>query len=203
MTAVGQIDQECRWPPRRLPTLETRHLTIRAPQPADADAIAAGLADYEVARMLTRVPSPFFRQDALDWLGGLPNGIGSQGCAFAVTLDEAPVGCIGFDWRPRGIELGYWLGRPYWRRGLMSEAVSAALGWYFAEVPGGIVHSGALSDNAASLKLQQKLGFAVVGLSNAFSLARNRSHQLIETRLDRAAFMPAAAATPAIRRHAV
>ena len=58
--------------------------------------------------------------------------------------------------------------------GLMSEAVSAALVWYFAAVPDGVVHSGVLSDNAASMRLQQKLGFAVVGLGEVV-LARPQS----------------------------
>ena len=189
--------------PQRLPALETRRLVLRAPRAADADAIAAGLADYEVARMLLRVPRPYFRQDALDWIGGRPNGIGEAGFAFAVTCEGNAIGVVHFDLRARGVELGYWLDRRCWRRGLMSEAVSAAVGWYFAAVRGGCIRSRVLSDNAAALRLQRKLGFAVTGLSETFALARNCSQPLVESQLDADGFIPVAGSAPAAYRHVV
>lgn len=203
MTLLPRADPALEWLPRRLPALETRRLLLRTPRPRDANAIAAGLADYEVARMLTQVPRPYLRQDARDWLGAYSDGVGARNWAFAVTLDETAVGAVSFDWRERGLEIGYWLDRRYWRRGLMSEAVSAALIWYFASVPDGVVHSGVLSDNTASMKLQQKLGFAITGLDEVFSLSRNCSLRQIETRLVSTAFNPVPGAAPAAYRHVV
>ena len=136
--------------------------------------------------------SPAFRTSA-----------GGDSFAFAVTLEGTPIGCVGFDRRADGLEIGYWLDRRYWGRGLMSEAVSAALIWSFAAQPGGFVRSGVLSDNPASLRLQQKLGFTVVGMSEAYPLARSRSQPRIETRLDAAAFRPVPGGVPAAYRHVV
>jgi len=56
-------------------------------------------------------------------------------------------------------DFGYWLGRPYWGKGLMSEAARAVLAWHFAAFPQAQVMSGALNENPASLNVLRKLGF--------------------------------------------
>lgn len=179
-------------PGAALPRLTTRRLVLRAPALADADAIAESLADYAVASMLARVPSPYLRQDAVDWLTTMPDGIGEGGFAFAVTVAEVPVGIVGFDRRDTGLHVGYWLDRRHWRRGIMSEAVSAALSWYFEKEPDAVLGSGVFTDNRGSLALQNKLGFAITGLGEIFSVARNRSHSHIETMCDARRFIPVA-----------
>lgn len=175
-----------------MPRIATRRLVLRAPRIEDADAFAEALSDYAVSSMLARVPSPYLRQDALDWLETMPDGAGEGGFAFAATVAEIPVGVVGFDRRGDELHIGYWLGRPYWRRGIMSEAVSAALAWYFGVVPDGVIHSGVFTDNRASLALQNKLGFAITGLGDLFSVARNRSQSHIETIVDAERFTPLA-----------
>lgn len=172
----------------RIPVITTQRLVLRAPRLADADAIAESLGDFAVARMLARVPSPYFREDAVDWLEAQDEGVGPDGCAFAVTRGDRLVGVIGFDIRAGEPHFGYWLGRPHWRRGLMGEAASAVLAWYFEEAPNGILRSGVFTDNPASLALQRKLGFAETGLSEIFCVARNCSQRHVETMLDVARF---------------
>jgi RimJ/RimL family protein N-acetyltransferase len=46
------------------------------------------------------------------------------------------------------------------------------------------VHSGAFSDNPASLRLQEKLGFRMTGCSEIFSFARNTMVVHIDTALE-------------------
>lgn len=189
--------------PARLPSLETRRLVLRPPQRRDAMAIASALGDFAVARMLPRVPFPFFRQDAHDWLSGMREGVGANGFAFAVVLDDEMVGVVGFDRAENGFRLFYWLARSYWGQGLMSEAVSAALIWAFDAGAAAVVESGVLADNPASLALQRRLGFQVTGLEEMFTLARNACVNRIETRLAKADFRPAAGGVPAAYRHVV
>jgi RimJ/RimL family protein N-acetyltransferase len=175
-----------------LPAIATRRLTLRPPRIEDADAFAEALSDYAVSSMLARVPSPYLRQDAVDWLKTMTDGIGEAGFAFAVTVAEVPVGVVGFDRKNDGIHIGYWLDRRYWRQGIMSEAVSAAITWYFGTEPEAVLNSGVFTDNRGSLALQNKLGFAITGLGEIFSVARNRSQSHIETMIDASRFTPLA-----------
>ena len=67
------------------PLIRTGRLTLRRPVAGDAEAIANALANYRVAKMLTRVPQPYHLEDAEDWLGWLEDE-GRDAWVFAITL---------------------------------------------------------------------------------------------------------------------
>lgn len=167
-------------------TVRTARLLLRRPQADDAAAIAAALSDHEVARMLARVPQPYHLQDARDWLASLPDRQHDDHIALVRTGDL--IGMIGLHNgdgdTPR---LGYWLNRSNWGFGFATEALAAMLRLRFSSASAPI-SSGVFSDNAASLRLQEKLGFRVVGRSEVFSLARNCMVDHIETELTAADF---------------
>ena len=178
--------------PGPCPTVTTARLTLRPHRMTDADAIAQSLGDFQVSRMLARVPAPYDRQDASEWLAVTTTDL-SDGWAFAITAgDDVHIGCLAFE-RQRGEwHLGYWLNRFYWGRGYMSEAVHAATARFLMRMPGVEIHSGIFADNLASLKVQEKMGFRVTGCSDMFSLARGAMVAHIETRLEPGDFRPAA-----------
>src|SRR3954467_13642863 len=74
-----------------------------------------------------RFPSPYTRGDARAWIRGV-NGQ-SPVCHFAIACDGALAGGIGIllqeDVHTGTAEIGYWLGKPFWGRGLMTEALQA------------------------------------------------------------------------------
>ena len=143
--------------------------------------IAESLSDFAVTRMLARVPAPYDRQDALDWLIEHTSGLGVDWELAITEQDDAHIGCLGIELRHGRWHLGYWLNRFYWRQGIMTEAVKAALERFARRMPEVAVYSGAFADNPASLKLQQKLGFEITGCSEIYSFARNTMVPHIET----------------------
>ncbi|NTF50373.1 GNAT family N-acetyltransferase [Agrobacterium rhizogenes] len=167
--------------PGPTPIIQTARLTLRPHRLSDADAITESLSDFAVTRMLARVPTPYDRQDALDWLVQHTAGLDS-GWDLAVTeKDDVHIGMVGIDLRHGRWHLGYWLNRYYWRRGIMGEAVGATLERFARRMPDVAVFSGIFADNPASLKLQQKLGFEIIGCSEVYSFARNTMVPHIET----------------------
>jgi len=177
-------DHRRRAGPGPAPTITTARLVLRPHRPADADAIARSLNDFAVSRMLARVPAPYDRQDAAEWLAVAATDL-DEGWALAVTIgDDTHIGCVAFERRGDEWHLGYWLNRGYWRRGYMSEAVQAAAARFLMRMPGTPVHAGAFADNLASLRVQQKAGFRITGCSDLFCLARGAMVPHIETRLE-------------------
>ncbi|NTF63429.1 GNAT family N-acetyltransferase [Rhizobium rhizogenes] len=167
--------------PGPTPIIQTERLTLRPHRLSDADAITESLSDFAVTRMLARVPTPYDRQDALDWLVQHTAGL-DTGWDLAVTeKDDVHIGMAGIDLRHGRWHLGYWLNRYYWRRGIMGEAVGATLERFARRMPDVAVFSGIFADNPASLKLQQKLGFEIIGCSEVYSFARNTMVPHIET----------------------
>lgn len=170
--------------PGPCPIVETQHLVLRPHRMDDADAIAQSLNDWQVTRMLSRVPLPFSRDDARDWLNRQRSGALPDWHLAVTEGDGVHIGCVSIELRHGLWHLGYWLNRFYWGQGVMSEAVHAALERFTRRMPDVVVHSGAFADNSASLRIQEKLGFDVVGTGEVFSLARNRMAPHIETRLN-------------------
>ena len=52
---------------------------------------------------------------------------GSRAPVYALTLAGTGtfIGCAGLNATDRGLELGYWIGEPYWKRGYATEAAHA------------------------------------------------------------------------------
>jgi RimJ/RimL family protein N-acetyltransferase len=171
-------------------TIRTEQLVLRLPRVDDADAITLHLSDFEVAGNLARVRHPYARADAIAWLLARPASPVPNETAFIIdTADGAMAGNVGFHERREGVaDVGYYLGRPFWGRGLMTEALTAALDWYFAETDAPAVGSGVFHFNAASLAIQRKLGFVEIGRSQVHCLARGEDIEHVDTELSRAAF---------------
>jgi RimJ/RimL family protein N-acetyltransferase len=166
--------------------LVTKRLTLRPPIEFDADDIATHLANFNVSRMLSRVPFPFDRTDALEWIQACSRP-GNPDVHFTIHRERL-IGAIGLadmNERPR---LGYWLAEDHWGQGLMGEALGAVLGHVFQRRPGLTISSTILADNTASIRLQQRLGFRIVGAGESFSTARQALVPAVRTELAAADF---------------
>ncbi|RUT30005.1 N-acetyltransferase [Arsenicitalea aurantiaca] len=172
------------------PILETRRLVLRQPQMDDADAIARQLDNFAVSGNLARVPYPYRLADAIAWLRLWRPGRPPEETNFAITLEgQGLVGQIGFHLGPDRLPvLGYWLGQPYWNRGLMTEAAEATIAWFFETAVDERIRSGVFHFNRASLAIQAKLGFTQTGSSLMLCLARNEEVRHIDTELTRASW---------------
>jgi RimJ/RimL family protein N-acetyltransferase len=165
-------------------TLRTERLTLRPQDEADIDANIAGLNDFEVSRYLTVVPYPYTLADAREWIGKQqPITIGHA--VFALDLPgHGMIGAVTLV-----DQLGYWLDRRHHGNGYVTEASEALLDWHFAARPDDIVHSGIHAGNAASWRVQQKLGFVDTGKREMkFARSQNREIEHIATTLTRADF---------------
>jgi RimJ/RimL family protein N-acetyltransferase len=171
------------------PSLLTDRLILRAPQMGDAEPIARFLNDMEVAGNLARVPFPYHLSDALAWLQTQQAHQAPNQVNFSIEL--AGVGYVGhIGYQPLGDNaiIGYWLGKPYWGRGLMTEAAAAAIAWFFGATDAPAIYSGVFHFNAASLAIQQRLGFTETGRSTLLCLARGAELEHIDTKLTRQRF---------------
>ena len=149
--------------PGPAPVIETSRLILRPHRLADADAITQSLSDIAVTRMMARVPAPFDRKDALDWL--IPHSAGlSESWALAVTeRDDVHIGVVSLELRHGCWHLGYWLNRYFWRRGIMTEAVGAFTDFCFEEFQLRRMYTEPFANNAASARVLEKAGFALEG----------------------------------------
>lgn len=139
--------------------LRSRRLTLRPPAWSDADRLTELIGDYDVAKMLSVVPHPYTLDDAHWWLNQIASEEHEGECAFAIDDGSGLIGAVSLG-RPGAFPtLGYWLGRPYWGQGFMTEAAGVVLDWFFATSGLQSIESGALVENPVSMKVLTKLGF--------------------------------------------
>ena len=148
------------------PVIETRRLTLRSPVPADVERVAAFCVDHDVARMTTRMPSPYTRGHAEDFVARCGAQDRARDNTFAIDLpDEGLIGIVGMFTTAEGeVELGYWIGRPYWGRGYATEATRGALDWARERWKKRYVMAGHFADNEASGRVLVKAGFLYTGV---------------------------------------
>lgn len=155
--------------------IRTERLFLRAPTGADAARVGKLSRDKDVARMVTQMPfpQPDIAAEGFLLIMEAREGLGSDH-VFAIELeDEGIIGMCGSHARGEaGIEIGYWLGRPYWGMGYATEAARAVTAHAVALDRGPVV-AGHFHDNPASGRVLEKAGFVYTGeVAQRFSLAR-------------------------------
>jgi RimJ/RimL family protein N-acetyltransferase len=99
----------------------------------------------------------------------------------AVTCNGLLVGTIAAFVVDGDTEVTYWIDRAWWGRGIASRALALLLG----EVTTRPLHARVASDNAASLRVLRKSGFAVVGTEVSYASARGDEIEETILRKDR------------------
>ncbi|MSO89905.1 MAG: N-acetyltransferase [Rhodospirillaceae bacterium] len=155
-------------------TLKTARLVLRPFRLSDGPRIQALVGVWNVAKMLGSVPHPYPNGHAEQWIArhdGLRAA--GRGYPFAVTQDGALIGSAGVDRRKDHVlELGYWIGMPYWGRGLASEAARAVVDFAFGWLAAPRVVAGFMDENAASARILAKIGFVPAGSESRDSKSR-------------------------------
>jgi RimJ/RimL family protein N-acetyltransferase len=153
-------------------TLDTARLTLRMFRNSDLDEYAEICADAEVMRYLgegkTLNRGEAWRQIAMILGHWQLRGYG----LWAVEHRESKrlIGRIGF-FNPEGwpgFELGWVLGRKWWRNGYATEGARRALDYAFTELKQDHVISLIHPDNLASIKVAERLGQHVQGRTHLF-----------------------------------
>jgi RimJ/RimL family protein N-acetyltransferase len=178
------------------PEIQSERLILRAWRPSDAEAMFELFNNWEVVRWLSLPPWPYVIDDARSYIdGAIHRSSEDAEESYAVTLQAEVVGAIGVRLRPpshlqraAGPNFGYWIGRPYWGRGYMTEAVRALAGAVFGRGPHDAIFSGAFTDNAASLRVQEKTGFVRDGDTMLHARPRGSDFPHINTALTRSRF---------------
>jgi RimJ/RimL family protein N-acetyltransferase len=161
--------------------LRTARLTLRAPRPDDAKSIKSLINDRRIAENMATVPHPYTLKDARSFIA---DAAGKP--LFVIARDDGRlVGGGGIGLRPRGYEIGYWIGVRYWGNGYATEAARALVDHAFRDLDLTELLAGARVTNPASRRVLEKCGFQWTGVVLQRVAALNSSAPSDRFRLDR------------------
>lgn len=175
--------------------IETRRLWLRWPMARDAEAVSRLAGDPAVAERTARIPTPLPLHEAERFvIRARAANTAGEGLIMALCRRASPanlIGIVSVETRPDEPEphLGYWLGRPFWGEGLMTEAAEALVDATFAYAGGRVLASAAMIGNTGSRRVLEKCGFRLTGESAPVFPARGGIVPSHTFRLDRAAWL--------------
>jgi RimJ/RimL family protein N-acetyltransferase len=133
---------------------------------SDRNALLAHLNDRDIYERTLRIPFPYTDADADEWLALVARITRQQGqqVHWAIrAADGALIGGCGFDGFRVGeshrAEVGYWLARPFWGRGIMTAVVRRLCEHAFAELGLAKITAHVFAHNPASARVLEKCGF--------------------------------------------
>lgn len=174
------------------PVLLTERLVLRSPHVEDIDTISLLANNQAIASMVSHMPHPYTRADAVDFVRKSATRANGN-CVYAMTtaIDGKFIGCCALRSTadPDGLEVGYWVGLPYWGVGFATEAVHALVDTGFRTTDINHIDASCRVTNTASRRVLQKSGFQFQGTDMHHVMALNASVSAERFRLDRKTWM--------------
>ena len=146
--------------------LQLSHCTIRSYLASDAESLAKYANNRKIWQNLRDgFPHPYSIDNAREFIHKATRM--KPETMFAICVShEAAVG-IGFtlhtDVERISAEIGYWLGEPFWGRGIMTEALEAVTRYAIREHQLTRVYAVPYDTNKASFRVLEKAGFKLEG----------------------------------------
>lgn len=150
-----------------VPTFRTERLLLRAVTRDDIPAYERYFVDYEVIRhLLAHVPWPYPAYGVREYvLSQLLPRQGDVRWSWGICERERPDALIGLvDLVRHGVpeHRGFWLGRAYWGRGYMTEAVGPVTRFAFEELGFETLVFAHARGNERSRRIKEKTGATFV-----------------------------------------
>jgi len=146
--------------------LDLESCSVRSFRESDAAELARHANNRNVWMQLRdRFPHPYTIDDARGFIA-FASGADPE-TAFAVALDDRPVGSIGVvpgeDVERCSAEIGYWLGESCWGRGIATRALVGFTEYAFEAYELERLFAVPLAANTASCRVLEKAGYRLEG----------------------------------------
>ena len=149
--------------------METINIRLRPWRESDAEALFRYASDPEVGPRAGWPPHKT-PEESLEIIRTLFNGEGMWAVEWKETAEA--IGCVGY--LPSSAsnlkidddqcEVGYWIARPYWGKGICTEAMRMVIDYCFQEKGFSVLWGSYFPDNPASGRVMEKCGFADTGI---------------------------------------
>jgi [ribosomal protein S5]-alanine N-acetyltransferase len=142
-------------------------VTLRQWRQEDCARLAELANNRKIWRNLREpFPYPYTLENAQRWIAYCGAMKGNQ-AHFAIEADGEVVGATGFTALGNvyriGAEIGYWIGEPYWGRGIATAALIEASRLAFAGFPFERLQGEVFGWNHASMRVLEKAGYQLEG----------------------------------------
>jgi ribosomal-protein-alanine N-acetyltransferase len=147
--------------------IKAKRFTLRPYRKRDLPSIVKHINDKAIAGNTLTIPYPYTMKDAEEWYRRVRNRArrkGSRAKEFAIDVNGEAVGYVAIFPKGHIAGIGYWLGRAYWNKGIMTEVVREITKYGFDELGLRRIHASTFPQSKASQRVLQKNGFELEGI---------------------------------------
>lgn len=147
--------------------LKSKRIILRSARESDAKDIQKNINDFEVYRYTANIPHPYKLKHVVDFIKKCKKELKEKKKYYFIIIFEGKlVGGIDLhnvDLKNKNAEIGYWLGRKYWNKGIMTESLKLLLDFTFKKLKLHKLKARVFEPNIASKRVLEKNGFKVEG----------------------------------------
>ena len=151
--------------------IKTKRLNLTKFFQEDVSRVTSLVNHREIASTTANIPHPYKEEMAVEWIGQQEQTL-KQGknVVWAIRLEESSelVGAMGLELNERHHhgELGFWIGRNYWNRGICTEAAQAVVSFGFKDIGLNKIYAYHICRNPGSGRVMKKIGMIREGRLN-------------------------------------
>ena len=151
------------------PVLRTKSLILRPVKLSDAAAIQKHFDNWNIIKNLNdQIPWPYPDDGAEDFLknNALPRVQKGEAFIWSIVFESNLIGLIDMGWpneRNAYGDRGFWLAEPYWKKGFMTEAITAVNDYVFDVLKFEKYTVCNAHGNEGSRRVKEKTGAVLIG----------------------------------------
>jgi len=152
----------------RIPVSET--IFLSPPEARDIPAYVQWLNEKEIFDRTLMIPHPYAEEDARWFLDYCKESFDLRGLHTEWAIRDAQGGLLGgvgvhnFNAvKPHAAEIGYWLAKPHWGKGIMTQVVRTFSAWAMREMELLRLEAPVYAFNIASQRVLEKCGYKEEG----------------------------------------
>jgi len=141
---------------------------LRKFRKGDEKSLQENLNDKNIYISTGNIPHPYTIKDARSWVRMCVNNKEKKSCKhnLCIDIDGEVAGSLGFhniNFEKRSAEVGYWLAKKYWGKGIMVKAVRELLRIGFGKNKYVRIIAYTMDENKRSWRVLEKVGFKLEG----------------------------------------
>lgn len=157
-----------------MPTINTKRFVLRSFRKGDEKSLTENINDKDIYKFTLRIPHPYTLKDGKRWIKDsikLQKNKKKDKVNFAIDINGGVVGGIGIqNIENYKAEIGYWLGKKYWKKGIMTEALKIVTNYGFYKLKLKRIYAYVFPKNKASIYVLENNGYKCEGLLKKHAL---------------------------------
>ena len=159
--------------------IKGKNFTLKPYRKSDEKELVKNLNDKKVSKFMCTVPFPYKIKDAKKFIRESKKHLKKKSKTtinFAIEIDGKIVGGIGFrDVQDNRAEIGYWLGRKYWDKGIMTNVVKSFTEFGFKKLEFIRIQAHVFVQNKNSARVLEKNGYKLEGRLRKFQMKDSKA----------------------------